>query len=106
MTRPASGPGPEEEAVSLATVAREWGRIGMIGFGGTPAHIALLRRLCVGGRGWLPAGEFEDGIAWRLRGRLGAAVGGLCFIAPGLVVILALSAVYLARHSWGRGWRW
>ena len=30
---------------SLATVVREWGRIGCIGFGGPPAHIALLRRL-------------------------------------------------------------
>ena len=48
---------------SLPTVMREWGRIGCIGFGGPPAHIALLRRLCVDDRGWLAAGEFEDGVA-------------------------------------------
>jgi len=102
--------------VSLLTIAREWGRIGCIGFGGPPAHIALLRALCVDRRGWISAQEFEDGIAatnmlpgpastqlaifcaWRLRGPRGALVGGACFIVPGLIVILALSAVFLAAH--------
>jgi chromate transporter len=95
---------------------REWGRIGVIGFGGPPAHIALLRKLCVEERRWLSAHEFEDGIsatnllpgpastqlaifcAWRLRGRLGALLGGVCFILPGLAMILALSALFLAAH--------
>jgi chromate transporter len=98
---------------SLATVLREWGRIGCIGFGGPPAHIALLRKLCVEDRGWLDAREFEDAIAacnllpgpastqlaifcaWRVRGRAGALVGGVAFIVPGLVVILALAALFL-----------
>jgi chromate transporter len=100
--------------VSLSTVVREWTRIGCIGFGGPPAHIALLRQLCVEKRGWLDEADFEDAIAatgllpgpastqlaiwcaWRVCGRIGAVVGGLCFIAPGLVVILALSALFLA----------
>lgn len=34
--------------------------------------------------------------AWRLGGPLGAIVGGACFILPGLAVILALAAVFLA----------
>ena len=92
----------ELERVSLAVIAREWGRIGCIGFGGPPAHIALLRTLCVRDRRWLTGTEFEDGVAvcnllpgpastqlaiycaWRLRGTAGALVGGLCFIVPGL----------------------
>ncbi|WP_406196728.1 chromate efflux transporter [Kitasatospora sp. NBC_01560] len=100
--------------VGLATIAREWGRIGVLGFGGPPAHILLLRRLCVERRGWLGPDEFEDGIAatnllpgpastqlavftaWRLRGAPGALVGGVCFVAPGLVLILALSVLFLA----------
>src|SRR5204863_497409 len=49
--------------VRLRTIAREWGRIGCLGFGGPPAHILLLRRLCVEQRGWLRPEEFEDGIA-------------------------------------------
>jgi len=35
------------ERPGLLTVAREWGRIGCVGFGGPPAHIALLRQLCI-----------------------------------------------------------
>ena len=107
----------------LGTVVREWGRIGCIGFGGPPAHIALLRQLCVERRRWLDAQEFEDAIAacnllpgpastelaifcaWRVRGRLGALAGGLAFILPGLACILALSALFLAGTPplWVRG---
>ncbi len=104
------------QPIPFRTVIREWGRIGAIGFGGPPAHIALFRRLCVEERQWLTAHEFEDGIAatnllpgpastqlaiycaWRLRGRLGAILGGICFILPGLTIILALSALFLSAH--------
>jgi len=109
--------------VGLPTIAREWGRIGCIGFGGPPTHIALLRRLCVQQRGWIEASEFEDAIsatnllpgpastqlaiytAWRLRGVIGAIVGGLGFIVPGLVLILALAAFFLSGGTplWARG---
>ena len=42
---------------------------------------------------------------WRLAGTLGAIVGGVCFIAPGLVIILGLSALFLAHTPplWVRG---
>lgn len=109
--------------VSLSKIVREWGRIGCIGFGGPPAHTALFRRLCVEREGWLTEAEFEDAIAatnllpgpastqlaifcaWRLRGRVGALVGGGCFIVPGLVLILALAALFLATSTlpWLRG---
>ena len=109
--------------VPLAVIAREWGRIGITGFGGPPAHIALLRELCVRRHNWLAEPEFEDGIAatsllpgpastqlaifcaWRLAGTLGAIVGGVCFIAPGLVIILGLSVLFLAHSppAWVRG---
>ncbi len=107
---------PAHDGVPLATLVGQWARIGIIGFGGPPAHIALFRKLCVDERGWLTAHEFEDGIAatnllpgpastqlaiycaWRLRGRLGAIVGGTCFILPGLAIILALSALFLSAH--------
>jgi chromate transporter len=108
---------------SAGTVLREWGRLGCIGFGGPPTHIALLRDLCVGRREWLSAREFEDAIAacnllpgpastqlaiycaWRVRGALGAVLGGLGFVVPGLVAMLVLAAVFLASSppDWIRG---
>jgi chromate transporter len=107
---------------SFGEIVREWGRIGVVGFGGPPAHIALLRDVCVERRGWVSARQFEDGIAatnllpgpastqlaifaaWRAHGVLGALVGGLCFIAPGLVLIIALAALFLGSPpEWVRG---
>src|SRR4051812_22234616 len=85
---------------SAGTVLREWGRLGCIGFGGPPTHIALLRDLCVTRRAWLSDREFEDAIAacnllpgpastqlsifcaWRVRGAWGAVVGGLRVVVP------------------------
>jgi chromate transporter len=114
---------PSSGLPPLREIAVEWGRIGCIGFGGPPAHIALLRRLCVERRRWISDEEFERAIAatsmlpgpastqlsiwcaWRLQGPLGAVVGGLCFILPGLVAILALAAAFLASSppDWLRG---
>ncbi len=116
MQSPRAQPSPGE-------IVREWGRIGCIGFGGPPAHIALLRELCVERRGWLSAHEFEDAIAacnllpgpastqlaifcaWRVGGRSGALLGGLGFILPGLLAILGLAVVFLTGTSpvWIRG---
>src|SRR5579883_2797413 len=50
------------DTVPVRTIAWEWGRIGCTGFGGPPAHIALLRDLCVERRAWMTAAEFEDAI--------------------------------------------
>lgn len=109
-------------APSLGEIAREWGRIGCVGFGGPPAHIALFRELCVSERRWLTDAQFERAIAatnllpgpastqlaiycaWRLRGNVGALLGGICFIVPGLILILALSALFLSSSppAWVR----
>jgi len=107
-------PSADAARVPLRTVAAQWGRIGCTGFGGPPAHIALLRSLCVERRRWLGARDFEDAIAacnllpgpastqlsifcaWRVAGMSGAIVGGLAFILPGLVLILGLAALFLA----------
>jgi chromate transporter len=101
--------------VPLPTVLREWGRLGLIGFGGPPAHIALLRELVVARRGWIDAREFEDAnaacqllpgpastqlaiyCAHRVGGLPGALLGGLAFIVPGLLMVLAIAAVALGE---------
>jgi chromate transporter len=109
--------------IPLRTVLREWGRIGLIGFGGPPAHVALLRELTVDRRRWLEPREFEDAnaatqllpgpastqlaiyCAQRVAGRAGAIAGGFAFVLPGLLAILAISAVALADQpaEWVRG---
>jgi chromate transporter len=108
---------------SPAVVAREWTRLGFVGFGGPPAHIALLRELVVDRRRWIDARAFEDAnaacgmlpgpastqmaiyCAYRVAGPAGAVIGGLGFIVPAVVIILALSTVVLghAPPLWVRG---
>ena len=119
---PAQG-GSGRGGPGLPAVLREWGRIGCLGFGGPPTHIALLRDLCVERRRWLNASEFEEAVAacnllpgpastqlaifcaWRVRGWLAAVVGGAAFIVPGLILMLALAALFLASSppAWVRG---
>jgi chromate transporter len=101
--------------VPLTTVVREWVRLGALSFGGPPAQVALLRELCVERRRWIGAREFEDAnaatqllpgpagtqlaiyCAQRAGGTAGAILGGLAFILPGLLMVLAISAVALAE---------
>jgi chromate transporter len=108
---------------SLGTVAREWTRIGVTGFGGPPAHIALLRELVVERMAWMDPREFQDAnaacgllpgpastqlsifCAYRVGGPAGAVIGGLGFIAPAVILILALSLLFLSDSPplWVRG---
>jgi chromate transporter len=112
-----------DRSASPAVVASEWTRLGLIGFGGPPAHIALLRQLVVARGQWMDAPAFEDAnaacgmlpgpastqmaiyCAYRVAGPAGAIIGGLGFIAPAVIIILALSALILghAPPLWVRG---
>jgi chromate transporter len=114
---------PDGARTSLVTVLREWTRIGVTGFGGPPAHIALLRQLVVDRRGWLDARAFEDAnaacgllpgpastqmaiyCAYRVAGPAGAVVGGLGFIVPAVIAVIAVSAVLFGQAPplWIRG---
>ncbi len=107
----------------LNVIAREWLRIGLIGFGGPPAHISLLRDLMVRRKRWMDARAFEDAnaacsllpgpsstqlaifCAYRVGGPAGAVIGGLGFIVPAVVMVLALSVLFLssAPPEWVRG---
>jgi chromate transporter len=107
----------------LGTIAREWLRIGLIGFGGPPAHVTLLRKLVVRDNGWMDGRAFEDAnaassllpgpsstqlsifCAYRVGGPAGAVVGGLGFVVPAVLMVLTLSVLFLssAPPLWVRG---
>jgi chromate transporter len=111
------------DVAPLNVIAREWLRIGLTGFGGPPAHITLLRDLVVRREGWMDARAFEDAnaacsllpgpastqlsifCAYRVGGPAGAVVGGLGFVVPAVVMVLALSVLFLssAPPDWVRG---
>jgi chromate transporter len=110
-------------AAPLRVIAREWLRIGLIGFGGPPAHITLLRDLVVARKGWMDARAFEDAnaacsllpgpsstqlsifCAYRVGGPAGAVIGGLGFVLPAVIIVIALSVLFLssAPPDWVRG---
>jgi chromate transporter len=108
-------PEPPPARVPLRVVAREWTRIGVTGFGGPPAHIALLQRLVVERRGWISAHAFQDAVAvcnllpgpastqlailsaHTVAGRAGAIVGGLGFVVPSVLAVLVLSVLFLGE---------
>lgn len=87
-------------------------RIGLLGFGGPQAHMALMRDQVVQQRRWVSAQAFGEGVAlceslpgptssqlamvlgWRCRGVLGGLVSGFCFLLPGLVIVLLLSELW------------
>ncbi|HYD04562.1 MAG TPA: chromate efflux transporter, partial [Reyranella sp.] len=98
----------------LRELAAVFGTLGVIGFGGPAAHIALMRREVVERRSWLSDQQLVDlvGITnlipgpnstemamhvGRLRaGGVGLLVAGLAFILPAAAIVLALAWAYVA----------
>ena len=92
-------------------------RIGLLGFGGPQAHMALLRSELVEGRHWSTAEQFDEGLAlcealpgpassqmaiylgWLQRGWRGGLISGICFLLPGLLIVLLLSELWRSGQS-------
>ena len=102
---------------TLAGLARTFGKIGLLGFGGPAAQIALMHRIVVDEKRWLgeprylhalnycmllpgpEATQLATYAGWRLKGVPGGILAGLLFVVPGAAVILALAASYV---HWGQ----
>ena len=98
---------------SIGEIIRVFLHLGITAYGGL-AMVEPIRRRVVEGQGWLDQKEFLDGLAlcqmvpgatvvqlatyvgYRLRRTPGAAAAAVAFILPAFVLMLGLSALYLA----------
>ena len=103
---------PQEHGVSLAEAARVWVRVALLSFGGPAGQIAVMHRIIVDEKKWLPESRFlhalnycmllpgPEGqqlatyIGWLMHRSLGGLVAGGLFVLPGIVSIMALSIIY------------
>jgi chromate transporter len=97
----------------LREVAAVFLKLGIIGFGGPAAHIALMRDEVVRQRRWVSDEEFVDLLGMtnlipgpnstemaihlgaRRAGTAGLIVGGMCFIVPATMLVLACAWAYV-----------
>lgn len=106
----------DQERSSIREVALLLIRLGVIGFGGPAAHIAMMRDEVVRRRRWMTDGEFLEWvgatnlvpgpnstelaihIGHRRAGWRGLVLAGVCFILPAVVIVSVIAAAY-ARYG-------
>lgn len=103
---------------SFGEALRVWLKVGLLGFGGPAGQISLLHKEVVETRDWIDDDDFARALSfcmllpgpeaqqlatwlgWRMHGIRGGVAAGLLFVLPGLMVMLGLSALYVAHgHS-------
>lgn len=102
-----------ERPPSLREATKAWAAISLQTFGGPAGQIAVMQRALVDERQWisqrrflfalsyctlLPGPEAQQlatYVGWILHGLRGALIAGTLFVLPGVVTMLALSAVYV-----------
>ncbi|MBI1205381.1 MAG: chromate efflux transporter [Rhodopseudomonas sp.] len=111
-------PVPEPTArPGFGQAVRVWFKIGCLSFGGPAGQIALMHRIVVDEKKWLPEARFMHALnfcmllpgpeaqqlatytGWLLHGVRGGLAAGILFVLPGAAVMLALSLLY----AFGRG---
>ena len=110
-------PASVEPAIPFRTAVRVWFAISLQTFGGPAGQIAVMQRTLVDDKRWigqrrflhamnycmlLPGPEAQQlatYVGWLLHGTRGGLVAGGFFVLPGVLALLALSAVYVAFGS-------
>lgn len=97
----------------LKELARVFLKLGIIGFGGPAAHLALMEREVVEKKKWLSKEELLDFISaanfipgpnstevaihvgYKMAGIPGLLIAGICFIIPAVVIVTAIAWMYV-----------
>jgi chromate transporter len=101
-------------AISLREALRFWLKLGCISFGGPAGQIAIMQRELVDEKRWISQGRFNHAlnycmllpgpeaqqlatyIGWLMHGTRGGIAAGALFVLPSLVLLIALSALYIS----------
>jgi chromate transporter len=102
--------------VSLTEIFLTFATIGLTGFGGGMAIVAMVERVCVREKGWISAEEFMHGLAFgqilgpfslnvctftghHLRGIRGGLIAAVAFILPSFLLMSLLSWFYFTYNK-------
>jgi chromate transporter len=103
--------------VSLSEAFRYWLKLGFISFGGPAGQIALMHTELVERRRWISERRFLHAlnycmllpgpeamqlavyIGWLMHRTVGGIIAGVLFVLPSLVILIALSWIYIAYGS-------
>jgi len=102
--------------VSLSDIFLTFAMIGLTGFGGGMAIVAMVERICVREKEWISSEEFMHGLAFgqilgpfslnvctftghHLRGIRGGIVAAVGFILPSFLLVSLLSWIYFTYHK-------
>ena len=110
-------PEPIDGRPTFGEALKVWFKVGCLSFGRPAGQIALMHRVVVDEKKWLPEPQFLHALnfcmllpgpeatelatyaGWLLHGVRGGLVAGLLFVVPGALVMLGLSLLYV----YGRG---
>jgi chromate transporter len=105
---------PPRDLVPFRQALRTWAAIALQSFGGPAGQIAVMQRILVDEKRWIGQRRFLHALnycmllpgpeaqqlaiyaGWLLNGTRGGLAAGILFVLPGVVALLALSAVYVA----------
>src|SRR5512136_901551 len=102
--------------VRLSDIFLTFAKIGLTGFGGGMAIVALTERVCVREKRWISSEEFLHGLAFgqilgpfslnvctfighHLRGIRGGITAAVGFITPSFLLVSLLSWLYFTYHK-------
>jgi chromate transporter len=112
-------PTPPGDVVPFRSAVRAWFAISLQTFGGPAGQIAVMQRALVDDRRWISQRRFLHAlnycmllpgpeahqlaiyVGWLLNGLRGGLVAGVFFVLPGMLALLALSALYVGYGDTG-----